>query len=247
MTKETALKNYEDLKAYAERQGAILFGVADVTAVKDRFYIEPKSAVEGLDYGISIGVRLSGRILDTVVNEPTKLYAFHYKRINSLLDEIALKLGGFIQNSGYSALPIPASHVEDWQNQRGVVSHKMVGRLAGMGFIGRSALLVNHRFGAQVRYATILTDFPLKADEPRPCPVPARSSGACTKGRDGPDNNGCGDCRACIEVCPVKAIKKDVKDFNMAVCRELLKTFANKPGIGHSICGICVKVCKGKF
>ncbi|MDP2943465.1 MAG: hypothetical protein Q8O36_08195, partial [Candidatus Omnitrophota bacterium] len=86
---------------------------------------------------------------------------------------------------------------------------------------------VNPKFGAQVRYATILTDFPLKADAP--------------------DNSNCVECCACIAVCPVKAIKKDVKDFNLMACRELLKTFANKPGIGHSICGICVKVCKGKF
>lgn len=226
MAKETALKNYEDLKALAAREGAALFGVADVTAVKDRFYIEPRSAVEGLDFGISIGVRLSGRIMDTVVSEPTRLYAFHYKRINSLLDEIALKLGGFIQNSGYSAMPVPASLIEDWQNQRGAVSHKMVGHLAGLGFIGRSALLVNPKFGAQVRYATILTDFPLKIDAP--------------------DNSGCEECCACVAACPVKAIKKDIKDINMMACRELLKTFANKPGIGHSICGICVKVCKGK-
>ena len=225
MGKEIALKNYEELKALAGREGASLFGVADVTAVKDRFYIEPKSAVEGLDYGISIGIRLSGRILETVVNEPTKLYAFHYKRINSLLDWIAIKISNFIQSSGYSALPIPASHVEDWQLQRGAVSHKMVGHLAGLGFIGRSALLVNPKFGAQVRYATILTDFPLKADDP--------------------DNSNCVECCACVAVCPVKAIKKDVKDFNLMACRELLKTFANKPGIGHSICGICVKVCKG--
>jgi epoxyqueuosine reductase len=225
MNKENALKNYEALKALAEKGGASLFGVADVTAVKNRFYIEPKSAVEGLDYGISIGVRLSGRILETVVNEPSKLYAFHYKRINSLLDETALKLSDFIQNSGYSALPIPASLIEDWQNQRGAVSHKMVGHLAGVGYVGRSALLVNPKFGAQVRYATILTDFPLKADAP--------------------DNSDCGECRECAAACPVKAVKDDAKDFNMAACRELLKAFANKPSIGHSICGICVKVCKG--
>src|SRR3989338_54465 len=169
MGEEAALKNYEDLKALAGREGASLFGVANVTAVKDYFYLEPKSAVEGLDYGISIGIRLSGRILDTVVDEPTKLYAFHYKTVNSLLDWIAIKISNFIQSSGYSALPVPASHVEDWQNQRGAVSHKMVGHLAGLGFIGRSALLVNPKYGAQVRYATILTDFPLKAGEPRPC------------------------------------------------------------------------------
>lgn len=225
MGKETHLENYEKLKAIAEREGATLFGVADVTSVKDKFYIEPKSVLSDLDYGISIGLRLSGKILDTIINEPTKIYAFHYKRANSLLDWIAIKLSNFIQDNGYSALPIPASHVEDWQLQRGAVSHKMVGHLAGLGYIGRSGLLVNPRFGAQVRYTTVLTNFPLKTDEPK--------------------HSNCGDCCECIAVCPVKAIKKDVSALDLKACRELLKTFANKAGIGHSICGICVKVCKG--
>ncbi len=236
MGKEADLKNYEELKELAGRQGAILFGAAEVTAVKDKFCIEPKSVIEGLDRGISIGVRLSGRTLDTIVSEPTRLYAFHYKRINSLLDGIAIRLANSIQESGYSALPIPASLVEDWKEQRAAVSHRMVGHLAGLGHIGRSGLLVNPKYGAQVRYTTILTDMPLKVDAPRPC----------AQGPDRPDNGGCGECCACIAACPAKAVKKDLKDFNMAACRELLKTFANKPGIGHSICGICVKVCKGK-
>jgi epoxyqueuosine reductase QueG len=63
---------------------------------------------------------------------------------------------------------------------------------------------------------------------------------------DKPLKAGCGACASCVPVCPVKAIKKDAKDFDVEACRELLKTFANRPGIGHSICGICVKACKGK-
>lgn len=227
MGKGTLLENYDKLKLLAETSGATLFGVGDITSFKDKFFIEPKSILDDLKYGISIGVRLSGKVLETVVNEPTKIYAFHYKRVNSLLDEIAIKISTFIQNNGSSALPIPASQVEDWENQYGAVSHKLVGHLAGLGFIGRSGLLVNPKFGSQVRYATILTDFPLKADKPQP--------------------SDCVDCYECVKVCPVEAIKRDVKDLDLKACRELLKGFSRKAGIGHFICGICVKVCKGSL
>lgn len=214
------------MKAIAGAGGAALFGVADVSLIKDEFFIKPESVLKGLDLGISVGVRLSGKVLETIIDEPTRIYAFHYKRVNSLLDEITLKVSDFIQNGGYSALPVPASLVEDWSLQRGMLSHKNVGRLAGHGFIGRSGLLVSPKFGAGVRYATILTDMPLPAGKP----VEA----------------GCGDCVACVASCPAKAIKRDSKDLDLKACRDLLKTFANKPGIGHSICGICVKMCKGK-
>ncbi len=226
MQGKNSSSNYEKLKAIAGAGGACLFGVADVSSIKDTFLIEPKSVLDGLDRGISIGVRLAGKVIETVIDEPTKIYAFHYKRVNSLLDETALKISDFIQNSEYSALPVPASLVEDWSLQRGTLSHKSVGRLAGHGFIGRSGLLINPKFGAAVRYATILTDMPLVTD--RPVEID------------------CGACVACVAVCPVKAIKKDTKDLDLKSCRDLLKTFANKAGIGHSICGICVKACKGK-
>ncbi len=226
MGKETALDSYEKLKSLALKEGASVFGVADVTSVKETFLIEPKSVLAGLDYGISIGVRLADRVLETIINEPTKIYAFHYKRINSLLDEISIKISNFIQDNGFSAFPIPASQVEDWDRQRAAVSHRAIGHLAGLGFIGRSGLLVNPKFGARVRYATSLTNYPLKAD--------------------GPVVGDCGDCRECVEVCPVSAIKKETKDLDLTACRQLLKGFANKAGIGHSICGICVKACTGK-
>ena len=215
------------MKAAAEDDGASLFGVADVSSIKDGFFIEPKSALSGLDYGVSIGVRLAGRIIETISNKPSKIYAFHYKRINSLVDEITLKLANYIQKSGYSALPIPASYVEDWGLMRGALSHREIGRLAGNGFIGRSGLLINPEYGAAVRYATVLTDMPLKLD--RPVDI------------------SCGECAACVAACPAAAIKKEAKDMDLGACRELLKAFANKAGIGHSICGICVKTCKGKI
>lgn len=218
-------ENYSILKRMALENGALLFGVADMGNIKrDDFLISP-DVIKDLSFGISIGVRLSQKILEEIVDHPTRLYYHHYRQVNIFLDQLALRVSNFIQAKGYNALPIPASQTIDWKNQKGHLSHKRVGREAGLGWIGRNNLLVNPEYGAQFRLVTILTDFPLKTDKPI--------------------NRDCGKCRKCIEVCPVGAIKEDPKDFDHIKCYELLKNFQKKGYVGQYICGICVKVCNG--
>ena len=98
--------------------------------------------------------------------------------------------------------------------------------MAGVGWIGRNNLLVKHDYGSLVRYVTVLTDIPLKVDNP--------------------SKEDCGECTECINVCPVSAIKESFNDYNRDLCLERLKWFSKKYHIGHYICGICVKVCKGR-
>jgi epoxyqueuosine reductase QueG len=122
-------------------------------------------------------------------------------------------------------LPIPASQIVDWKNQRGHLSHKHVSRLAGLGWIGRNNLLVNEKFGSRIRLLTILTDLPLATDSPL--------------------SKDCGSCRACQSVCPVGAIKDRPEDFDHLQCYEQLKVFSKTLHFSHHICGICVKACRG--
>jgi len=129
-----------------------------------------------------------------------------------------------IQNEGYTALPIPASQIVDWEAQTAHLSHKMIALRAGLGWIGRNNLLVHPKWGSKIRITTILTDMPLKTDKPVE--------------RD------CGACKKCIEVCPVKAIKDSHKDWNKEACLVKLKYFAQNFGVGQYICGLCLKVCK---
>jgi epoxyqueuosine reductase QueG len=143
---------------------------------------------------------------------------------NWTLDLTAAKLSIAIQNRGFSALPIPASQIVDWENQTAHLSHKMVAIRAGMGWIGRNNLLVHPEYGSKIRLATILTDMPLEADR--------------TLEQD------CGECRKCIDVCPVKAISDSHTDWNKAACLEKLKYFAKVHNVGQYICGLCVKVCQ---
>jgi hypothetical protein len=70
-------QNYEKLKAFALEQGIDLFGVADVTSIRDTFCIEPPESVVDLTQGVSMAARLSGAVMDNLVDRPTVLYKHH--------------------------------------------------------------------------------------------------------------------------------------------------------------------------
>ena len=218
-------KNYADLKRFSEAQGIGLFGVASVKGIRKDFLIDA-SLADKLDYGISLGVGLSAAILDEIKLAPTKLYFHHYRTVNAFLDQAALKVCNFIQKKGFQALPIPASQILDWQSQKAHLSHKKVGLLAGLGWIGRNNLLVNDKFGAQFRLCTVLTDMSL---------IVAR-----------PLKKDCGNCRLCVESCPAQAIHENYSDFDHLRCFEKLKEFQKQRLVDQYICGVCVNVCRPK-
>ncbi|MFH1479473.1 MAG: hypothetical protein ABIG92_06865 [Candidatus Omnitrophota bacterium] len=206
--------------------GASLFGIADARPIKKEFNFSDE-ILKDLDYAISIGLRLSDCILEEIEDQPTKLYFHHYRQANAALDRIALGITNILQSCGYKALPIPASQILDWEKQTAHLSHKRVGQLAGLGFIGRNNLLVNQELGARFRLVTILTDAELEVDKKI--------------------ETDCLDCRVCIDKCPAGAIKEKKQDFDHIACYEKLKEFRNKGYVGQFICGICVKACKGKI
>ncbi|MDD2927702.1 MAG: hypothetical protein PHE30_02500 [Candidatus Omnitrophica bacterium] len=218
-------KNYASLKKFCLDQGIDLFGVADIRKVKKDFQLSENS-LAGLDKAVCLGLRLSGSILGEISLAPTRLYFHHYRTVNACLDQIALKAANFIQRKGFSALPIPASIILDWENQRAHLSHKQVGVLAGLGWIGRNNLLVNRRLGSQFRLSSILTDMPLKLDKPL--------------------KDDCASCRLCVKICPAQAIKDNPQDFEHIRCFEKLKEFQKQKLVDQYICGVCVNVCKGK-
>lgn len=224
MDKMDKQKPYASLKKYCFLEGADLFGVADISAIKDEFEIG-KKALRELIRGISLGVRLNPQVLSEIESHPTKLYFHHYKTVNYFLDQLALRVTKYIINNGYQALSIPASQIVDWQKQTAHLSHKKVGVLAGLGWIGRNNLLVNEKFGSQFRLVTILTDMPLTADSPK--------------------DLSCQKCLKCVKVCPASAIKEKPADFDHLGCFEQLKDFHRKRMSEQYICGICLKACSG--
>jgi epoxyqueuosine reductase QueG len=218
-------QNAGRIKNLCYQQGASLFGVADLRSFKREEILLPPSLIDQLPYAISVGYHLSDAVLEEIENQPTPLYFHHYQRINILLDTIGLMVTSTTQDLGFQAMPIPASQLADWKNQKGHLSHKHVARAAGLGWIGRNNLLVNDQFGSRIRLVTILTDLPLLTDSP--------------------SLKNCGSCRHCLSVCPAGAIKERQEDFDHLRCYEQLRTFAKTLHFSHNICGVCVKACKG--
>ena len=213
----------EVLKKLSLDIGVELFGVADIVPIRGEFHLQ-----EELKGSFHRGIALGKRVLDTVLadieDRPTALYLHHYRQLNFFLDRAALVLAAFIRDQGFRALPIAASQIIDWDNQLGHLSHKKVGRLAGLGWIGRNNLLVHPEYGAQFRLATVLTDMPLDADR-----VLDRE---------------CGDCFECLAGCPAAAIRPERENFDHRACFEKLKEFRRSGIVGQFICGVCVKGCR---
>jgi len=214
---------YDELKAFTLSSGPTAFGVSNIEDLRPHFDALPMDQTEGLSHAISIGGSVSAAVLKGCIIGPTRHYLHNYRMVNWMLDQTAAKLTGIIQTKGYNALPIPASQIVDWEKQTAHMSHKMAAIRSGLGWIGRNNLLVSPQYGSKIRLSTILTDMPLEADKPV--------------------EQDCGECKKCIDICPVSAIKDSHKDWNKAACLEKLKYFAKFHNVGQYICGLCVKVC----
>jgi epoxyqueuosine reductase len=217
-------ENFHRLEERSLEMGVSLFGVADITRVREDFLLTDR-VKSRFNRGISLGKQVLDSVLEEIENQPTPLYFHHYRQLNFFLDRAALQLASDIQQMGFAALPIPASQIVDWKNQKAHVSHKKIGFLAGLGWIGRNNLLVSPRFGSRFRLVTILTDMPLE---------PAHLM-----------EFSCGTCFACLSPCPARAIRERPEDFEHRTCYAQLEEFHRKRIVSQHICGVCVKACRG--
>jgi len=217
--------NKQDLKKLCFSLGIDLFGVADIEKLSHEFLISPKVSAK-MTRAVCLGLRISQAVLDDIESVPTKLYFYHYRMLNMFLDQTALRAANYIQAKGYYSLAIPSSQIIDWEKLHAHVSHRKLGVLAGLGWIGRNNLLVNKKLGSQFRLVTILTNMPLKPDKPV--------------------KEDCGSCHLCVKICPAQAIADDAADFKHAQCFEKLKGFQLQRQVDQYVCGVCVNVCKGR-
>ena len=131
------------------------------------------------------------------------------------------------------AIATPATRYKvDWETLTAPFPHKTAATRAGLGWVGKSALLVTPDLGPALRLNTVLTDAPLVAGDP------------ITQSR-------CGDCRACVEACPAGAIKGEhwytgrprSELLDAHACNQTCRGRAAARGIELGRCGICMAVC----
>ncbi|HQB35168.1 MAG TPA: hypothetical protein PLY11_10545 [Syntrophorhabdus sp.] len=220
---EIVQDNTSGIKEFLLKQGVDAFGVAGMAGYGRELVGLHESANDRFSFAISFGLVLARGVMETVKDGPNALYLHHYRQLNYRLDMIAYLLAREIERKGHRAIPFPASQLVDWKNQKGHISHKKVAELAGLGWIGRNNLLIHPVHGARMRLNTVITDMPLEENSPLQ--------------RD------CGDCRACMVVCPASAIREDPADFDHVGCYNMVTQLKNKRNLGHHICGICIEAC----
>ncbi|MFL0248271.1 4Fe-4S double cluster binding domain-containing protein [Candidatus Clostridium stratigraminis] len=214
-----------ELKQLLLGQGAALVGFGDISElVKDKD--------SDMKYGVSVVVSMTPSIVKNIENGPTEEYYLEYKRLNSLLDHLVIKGATFLQNKGFKALAQTTSSVKEFGNNRTLLPHKSFATRAGIGWIGKCALLVTEEYGSAIRISSILTNAPLKISDPINCAK-------------------CNSCMVCVNACPADAASGDqwnvTKDrdefFNPVLCRTQARLRAAKIGIESTICGKCIQVC----
>lgn len=216
--------NYKN-NALILQESTLKIGWCLVEDLRSKSFLHPQIDRK-LPFAISIAYPLSKAVIDTVRELPTLIYQEHYRAVNRYLEALALELTRRIQIAGYQALPAPVTL--SISPLKGHLSHKVAAVFSGLGWIGKSGLLVTPDLGARVRLVTVFTDLPL--------PDPKIPMGF-----------GCGDCAKCIDICPVNAISHDPLAFRRDTCYKYILTLVKKGIVQEHICGQCVRVCDGNI
>ena len=218
----------------AEAGGADFFGVADLAQAKYEILRQGGEQIASYPKAVSIGIRLFDEIVDRLPDRDQRAVAVSYRHhcydvINDRLDDIASRIAGGLQRAGYRAYPVPSAQRADDERICAIFSHKLAAHLAGLGWIGKSCLLITPEAGPRARFITVLTDAPLDAGTPM--------------------DPACGDCTECVDICPVSAFtgrlfrEDEPREarYDARKCEAYFKTL-EKPGI-PAVCGMCLYVC----
>jgi epoxyqueuosine reductase QueG len=227
-----------DLDRWVRRQarawGADLVGVADLAPARALVEEQGGPMLAQFPRGVSVGVVMPHAIVDQLPRHRDRAVALAYRShsyhiLNARLDGIASRVASLLQRAGCWAFPVAASQTIDEQRLTGLFSHKLAAHLAGLGWIGKSCMVITPDHGPRVRWATILTDAPLATGEPMA--------------------ERCESCEACVEACPVQAFtgrafradEPREARFDVTRCRVYL-------GSGDEAdqalaCGMCVFAC----
>jgi len=221
-----------DIKEFCLQRGAAIVGVADLGPLKAGLQTDPPDLMQPYTSAISIALPLDMSAAAAMSGEPTPEYASDCKDINARLNAITEAIVQHIDSLGYKAEAVPASKKIVEGGTRGSVSHKAIAIMAGLGWQGKSLLLVTPKYGPRVRLSSVLTDMPLESDSPV--------------------KNRCGNCTKCTDACPVGAIRNVNTDFHYSnrdeavdldKCHSNTLKYMEVPGIGYTFCGQCIPVC----
>jgi epoxyqueuosine reductase QueG len=194
----------------------------------------PNEIHEGLPVGISVAVAYPAAVIRGIAVLPTQEYRDWYDKLNERLYVIIARGAELLREMGYRAIAQTREHVgSGGSNGSTALPYKTVATRAGIGWIGKCALLLTDDYGSAIRLSSILTDAPLSTALPV-------------------NKSKCGECMICTNACPGHAVSGKTWEiglhrdefFDSAQCRKTARE-RSKQGFGGeiTICGKCIEVC----
>ncbi|MGE5627896.1 MAG: epoxyqueuosine reductase [Solirubrobacterales bacterium] len=183
-----------DLISELNTRGADFFRVVDVSML-------PKEENQGYGIALLIGSALSPNYILRGVKEK-KLDKSEFRAKECLTDKLAELAEEYIVSKGYKAFAQSERNLSkngyyDDITKTTSLPHKKIAMMAGLGWIGKSNLLVTRKYGSAICMSSVLTNIPVSAEN---------------KGLIMPE---CGECTICQDNCPSGAIKGTIWEIGM--------------------------------
>ena len=220
------------LESLAKDMGTTYFGVADLAPARQQISEQGGEFLTQFPRAVSHGFVLADGTVNTLVHHKnvavmSNYWYYAYQVVNPRIDSISLMLAQSLGEAGFQAFVVPSSQMVDKTRLAAVFSHKLAAHLAGLGWIGKSALLITPEHGPRVRWGTVLTDAPLEAGTPM--------------------EEMCRDCEACVKSCPAHAFTGQAFDKprprSEIFAAEECDIYLSKREAQHRACGMCVYIC----
>lgn len=212
-----------EIEALLLERGADLAGVASLAGVEGA----------ALPVGVAVGIRMPKDVVRSIADGPNHAYYDMYREVNARLDAVVIAGAEYLIGKGYRAAAQTTKSVAYVGENRTALPHKTVAVRAGLGWIGKCALLVTERYGSALRISSLLTDAPLEASRPV-------------------ESSRCGDCTLCKDHCPGGAVTGETWRqgmerealFDAARCEKTARELAfERIGKTAALCGKCIVVC----
>jgi epoxyqueuosine reductase QueG len=198
------------------KAGACLVGFADLSCLD-------ANVIKGYSSGIGFALQYDLDAVDSLPHE--ELFLAMKADIEKKAKKLYNITGALLDSWGYRhtriSSGVPADQLPDLREE---LPQKTIATLAGLGWIGKSTLLISADYGPRIRLGAMLTDGPFQADRPVV-------------------HSSCSDCNSCVDVCPVGAIKgsdwtQGVDRVDLLDVRLCYDHFRRK-----NLCGLCLKAC----
>ena len=202
----------KDLKDFVKKRRIDLVGFTNLTPIEELPHDLAPNSIEIINrypWAIVFGVQL-GKFGKKASGIEVDLY----------LEKVALEMLTYLEEKGCRALIIHPEDEFEPINRKGLLSLKMHAKEAGLGWLGRSLLIVSPAYGPIHRLIAVLTDIVLQSDGSIP--------------------NQCGDCSLCIEKCPSGALTFVSFDDRPRQREDVLNI---DKCLGDLGCKLCLEVC----